>query len=184
MGGGHRWCCYDRPCACDVKANEFRGNLRTADKGAALLLEQPVGRHRLEIERVLGNYRLDDVQDEARPIRHYRRDVDLCDDLKRGETAGRHSYLFDALGGNVLSYVTVRRELLVQCALGAVAWCVEGAQKRHPWNRVGIQVVWQIGGTGQPEHCRIIAPERALQSATMIVQCPLVHGAALPMIRE
>jgi len=40
----------------------------------------------------------------------------------------------------------------------------------------------QIRGASQPQHRRIVAPERALQRAAMIVECPLIHGAALPMI--
>src|ERR1035437_9815767 len=85
MAADYGRCSHDRLCACDVEANEFGGDLRAADKGGAFLLEQPVGRRRLEIERVFGNYRLDDVQHEARPVRHYRRDVDLCGYLARWE---------------------------------------------------------------------------------------------------
>jgi hypothetical protein len=68
---------YDRLRACDVEANELRGDLRTADKGCTFLLEQPLGRRRVEVERILGNYWPDYLQDEARPVRHYRRDVDF-----------------------------------------------------------------------------------------------------------
>ncbi len=127
VGGGHCCCSYDRLCACDVEANEFCGDLRAADKGRAFLLEQPVGRRRLEIEGIFGNYRLDDVQDEARPVRHYRRDIDLCGYLEGGETAGRHADLFGFAGPNLLTYITVRRDLLMKHTFGAVARRVEDA---------------------------------------------------------
>ena len=77
MGCRDSCCSYDRLRACYVEANEFGGDPGAADKRGAFLLEQPVGRRRLEIERVFGNYRLDNLQDEAWPVRHYRRDVDF-----------------------------------------------------------------------------------------------------------
>src|SRR5208283_485394 len=42
--------------------------------------------------------------------------------------------------------------------------------------------MWQVSGSGQSQHRGIIAPESTLQSATMIVQRPFVHGATLTMI--
>ena len=127
MAGGHGRCSYDRLCACDVEANEFGGDLRAADKGGAFLLEQPVGRRRLEIERVFGNYRLDDVQEEAGPVRHYRRDVDLRGYLERGEAAGWHVDPLGARGPNLLTNIAVRRDLLMKNTFGTGARRVEYA---------------------------------------------------------
>ena len=59
------------------------------------------------------------MQEEVRPIRQYRRDVDLCGDLERGEIASRYAYLFGALGADILANIAVRRDLLIQRTAGA-----------------------------------------------------------------
>jgi hypothetical protein len=83
----------------------------------------------------------------------------------RPALAIRHSYPLDASGRNVLAHVTVRRNLLIQYAFRAIAWRVEGAQKRDPRDRIGIQVMWQIDGSGYPASRRESGCERFWGSA-------------------
>src|SRR5271166_1652614 len=72
----------------------------------------------------------------------------------------------------------------MQRALTAVARRVKDTYERYPWDGIRIQIRRQVRGPRQPHHRRIVAPERTLQRATVIVKRPLVHGATLPMIRK
>src|SRR5208282_2206391 len=85
---------------------------------------------------------------------------------------------------NLLTNIAVRRDLLINHTFAAFAWRIEDAQKSHPWNRVWVQIVRQVRSSGQSQHRCIVAPEYALQCATVIVQRPLVHRAALPIVRK
>jgi hypothetical protein len=100
----------------DVVPHQFRRDFRTAHKGRALLLEQPVGRSRLKIKYVAGDEWLNDVQHETRLVRHQRTDVGLRGDLERGKVASHHVNLLGAGGHKALANVAVRRELLMQFA--------------------------------------------------------------------
>jgi len=117
-------------CAGDIETNQFGSDFWSAHERSSFLFKQSVRWHRLEVECVLWNHGLDDVHHEMRPVWHYCRDVYLGDDLERGKLSSRYGNLFGTLGVNILSHVTIGRNLLIQHTFAVLARGVEDPQER------------------------------------------------------